>query len=340
MRLRNKIRWLYEEMVDLFDFIRAYMLYIFKPNYIRRKWDGESTLSGARRVAVFNHFDKRGVVHDYVLHYLSELQRAGFTIVFTSNSPRFPKASVERLSPLVARILWRANVGYDFGAFKDGIAQIPDVNGLEMLLVTNDSIYGPVQDLGEIIGNADPAAADVWGITDCWSRLFHLQSYFVLFHPRALQDPAFRRFWRWLPYFRRKEWVIRYGEIGLTQYLMKYGLRCQALYPYRAMVARVSGPIETYLDKTDPKDDPIRYRYLEMIGRFLREGVALNQTHFFWDELLVTSRCPFIKRDLLQRNPVGIPYLQYWETLLKDVSSYDARLIVKHLEYSMRNRVY
>ncbi|MBP7335241.1 rhamnan synthesis F family protein [Niveispirillum sp.] len=297
-------------------------------------------LGSAKRVVVFNHFDNKGVIHDYVIYYLQELKRAGFTVVFTSNSPRFPKASVETLKPLVARILWRSNVGYDFGAFKDGIAQVPDLSALDMLLVTNDSIYGPLQDLVEIIDRADPAKADIWGITDCWSHYFHLQSYFVLFHPKVLKDRTFRHFWGRLPYFRNKHWVVKYGEIGLTQFFLRHGLRCQALFPYRALVASVSPRIEAYLLETKPEKDPVRYRYLEMMGRFLREGVALNQTHFFWDELLVSARCPFIKRDLLQRNPVGIPFLQHWETLMQDVSSYDSKLIVKHLEHSMRNRVY
>ncbi len=340
MAIKHKIERLWSESLDYIDFARAYAILPIRPNYIRRKWEGADDISRARRVAVFNHFDKKGLIHDYVLFYVKELKRAGFTVVFTSNSPKFPQASVDKLTPFVGRILWRRNVGYDFGAFKDGIAQVPDISALDMLLVTNDSIYGPLQDLREVIEKADPEEADIWGITDCWSHYYHLQSYFVLFHPQALQSAAFKRFWRYLPYYRNKHWVIKYGEIGLTQFFLRRGLRCQALFPYRAMIANVAPRIEAYLEETDPEKDAVRYRYLEMIARFLREGVALNQTHFFWDELLVTARCPFIKRDLLQRNPIAIPYLHHWEQLMKDVSSYDGKLIVNHLEHSMRNRVY
>lgn len=340
MALSHKLNRLWNEVSDYVDFTRAYATMPFRPNYIRRKWEGDDNLANARRVAVFNHFDKKGVVHDYVLYHLRELKRVGFTIVFTSNSPKFPQANIELLKPLVGRILWRRNVGYDFGAFKDGIAQVPDVQALEMLLVTNDSIYGPLQDLGEIIAKADLDKADIWGITDCWSHYYHLQSYFVLFHPRALRAAAFKRFWGRLPYYRHKHWVVKYGEIGLTQFFLRHGLRCQALFPYRTMVASVAPRIEAYLLETKPEKDPVRYRYLEMLARFLREGVALNQTHFFWDELLVTARCPFIKRDLLQHNPIAIPFLHHWEILMNEVSPYDGELIIKHLERSMRNRVY
>ncbi len=30
-------------------------------------------------------------------------------------------------------------------------------------------------------------------------------------------------------------------------------------------------------------------------------------THYFWDDLVTVFSCPFIKRDLLEKNPVGIP---------------------------------
>lgn len=334
----TKYSWAY--LNDIYDYARARTAALFKTNHVRRRWDGDISLNETKRVAVFNHFDMHGIIHDYVEHYIREIQKAGFAVIFTSNSPKFPESSVEKLKPLVSKIIWRANVGYDFGAFKDGIAAIPDSRALDMLLVTNDSMYGPLRDLSDIIAESDPAEADVWGITDCWDRQFHLQSYFLLFHPTALRSKAFQQFWKRLPYYQRKRWVVRYGEIGLTPYLQRFGLRCQALVPYRQTVRTLAPRIEEYLETAKVEDDPIRYRYLETIARAIRDGVPLNQTHFFWDHLLGPARCPFIKRDLLQHNPMAIPFLHHWERILAEHSSYDSRLIVRHLERTMRNRVY
>jgi lipopolysaccharide biosynthesis protein len=47
---------------------------------------------------------------------------------------------------------------------------------------------------------------------------------------------------------------------------------------------------------------------------------------------------PFIKRDLLQKNPVSIPYLARWPEVIGSVSDYDTDLIVRHLETSLKNR--
>ncbi len=340
MRLRRFLKEKLTESADILDYVRTHLTSIIKPRYIRRRWTGHIALENAKRVVVFNHFDMRGRIHEYVEFYLKELRKEGFHIVFTSNSPRFPNSSVEKLKPLVSVILWRRNVGYDFGAFKDGIAEIPDPKSLDMLLITNDSMYGPLQDFGQLIRNANPNEADLWGITDCWDGRFHLQSYFLLFHPQAIQSPAFSKFWRNLPYFRRKRWVVRYGEIGLTPFFLSYGVRCKAMFPYRQIANTMALKIDAYLANTQGNADPIRQRYAETIAKCLRDGIPLNQTHFFWDELLSTSRCPFIKRDLLQHNPMAIPYLQYWQQLISQVSSYDSEMIVRHLQTTMRNRVY
>jgi hypothetical protein len=105
------------------------VIYIFcqllRPfNFVRREFPGADPLSTSRLAAVYAHYDGEGLIHDYVLHQLGELAAAGFRIVFVSNSPKFPPESVAQVSPFCRTILWRYNVGYDFGAYKDGLNAI------------------------------------------------------------------------------------------------------------------------------------------------------------------------------------------------------------------------
>src|SRR5262252_1447401 len=213
-----------------------------RPSYVRQRWPGALDLNTATRVAVFAHFDRQGIVDDFVLHYLTAIAHAGFTTLFVSNAPRLSSESLSRLSPLCGAILQRANVGLDFGAFKEGIASL-QLERLEALLLVNDSVYGPFRDLAEVISGMNLLEADVWGITDNWERHFHLQSYFLLFGRRAVASPAFRRFWRRLRYVQSKSWVIRHYEIGLTRTLLQAGLRCRALFPYRVAATTLVGAV-------------------------------------------------------------------------------------------------
>jgi len=305
---------------------------------IEERWRGLQDLSAARRVAVFNHYDRQGVVHDFVAHYIRQLTEAGFTIIFVSNSPGLSQATVERLLPSCALILRRANVGYDFGALKDGIAQIPTLERVDSLLLANDSVYGPFHALGDIVARMDQSA-DVWGITDNWAHRFHLQSFFLLFGRTAVQSPAFARFWSAVRYVQSKEWIIEKYEIGLTGALVAGGLTCRALFPYRAAAAAFLTAVEGRNLLQDEGLHPGARTFLRKAHAAITSGAALNSTHYFWDYLIERMGCPFLKRELLRENPEGIPYIRHWSQVIAAVSTYDTALIARHLEASLRGHV-
>src|SRR5689334_11407252 len=176
-----------------------------RKSYIAERWSGQRLIDdGTRRIAVFVHYDRRGVLHEFAEFQLAKLVESGFEIIFVSNAPKLDPSALIRLKPLCAVIVQRRNVGYDFGAYKEGIALIPDVTKLDALILANDSVYGPLQDLSGVIQAMSPEVADVWGITDSWSFSFHLQSYFLLIHNKALNSPQFAAFWSKLKYLQSK----------------------------------------------------------------------------------------------------------------------------------------
>ena len=305
--------------------------------YVKERWAGEIDLAAAARVAVFNHFDRRGTVAPFVEYYVRKLHDAGYAILFVSNSPRLAPAAIERLTPICGAILRRDNVGRDFGAYKDGLQAIPRLERLDSLVLVNDSVYGPFHDLGVLIDRMNLAEADVWGITDSWERRFHLQSFFLVFGPAALASAAFDRFWRGVHYIQAKRWIIDRYEVGLTQALMAGGLRCRALFPYRA-AAKLLGPRARTARRRDTLSITER-RFLRNVSAMIDSGNPFNPTHFFWEILISRMGCPFLKRELLRDNPGGIPGLQRWEQVVRSVSKYDTDLIVRDLETSLRGRI-
>jgi lipopolysaccharide biosynthesis protein len=210
---------------------------------------------------------------------------------------------------------------------------------LDALLLANDSVYGPFRDLGDVVGRMNLLEADVWGVTDNWDRQFHLQSYFLLFGRRALTSEAFTRFWRDLRYVQAKSWVINHYEIGLTRALMKGGLRCRALFPYRLAATTLIEAVgqEMGTNEASALSTP-RQRFAAFLLSAIEDGVPLNASHYFWNHLIMRMGCPFLKRELLRDNPVGIPGLIHWQEVIQSASKYDTDLIVRHLEHSLRNR--
>lgn len=338
-------------LVDGADLVRCLAAPILpRRTTVKASLPGHLPLDGARKVAVFNHYDQRGIVHDYVVYFVAKLAEAGYAVIFASNCPKLSAKETGKVLPHVAWVLKRRNIGWDFGAFKDAIALIPDPGALDQLLITNDSIYGPLQDLAEVVRQADPAQAGIWGLTDSWDRHFHLQSYFLIFHHAALKHPSFLKFWKKVRYYRRKRWVIRDYEIGMTRFFLRAGIQCRALLPYRSVVSEISKPLNEALDRSKQQDAVVDNHgnsqgqilpYLRQLQKAINQGRPLNQTHYFWDYLVARKASPFIKRDLLQRNPVGIPCVQRWEEVIRASSpSYDTSLILHHLQLSMRNRVH
>ncbi|AWK90282.1 rhamnan synthesis F family protein [Azospirillum thermophilum] len=339
LRLPLRLRFVFVWLIAQSKLLGAYLSYAAsvtrKASYVRERLEGRHPLAGARRVVVFVHYDRQGVVHDFVQHYLRQLRDLGFAIVFVSNSPKL--GQLESLQDLCALIIRRDNVGYDFGAYKEGVAAIPDLGALDMLLLANDSVYGPLYHLAGVLDRMDPAVADVWGASDSWEFSFHLQSYFLLFHRKALASPAFAAFWTGLRYVQSKTWVVRKYEVGLTRALRRGGLRCRAAFPYRQAASAL---VEAVLERDIAGDglDPVRRSFIQQIFRTINAGVPLNGTHFFWDYLISQMDFPFLKRDLLQKNPARIPLLTYWERVVKQSTDYDTDLILRHLELSLKNR--
>jgi lipopolysaccharide biosynthesis protein len=309
-----------------------------RKSYIVETFAGADPCHGSDSAAVFCHYDRRGVVHDYVCHYLKALCAANFRVYFVSNAPVLPQKSISALKPLCAKIIHRRNVGYDFGAYKEGVLSIPDRRGLARLLITNDSVYGPLQPLEQCLSVMSPDDADVWGLTDSYEMRYHLQSYFLLFHRAALQHAAFEKFWKDMPFVGAKWWVIYFGEVGLTQQLTRADLRIRCAFPYEAVVRKFRSMLRDTRALTR-EDTPASHRnYLQNLLNAADAAIPLNSTHFFWEVLIGRMGCPFIKRDLLESNPANIMGVSEWRDLVNAKSDYDVELIERHQKLRLRNR--
>lgn len=239
---------------------------------------------GARRLCYFAHYHPAGIVADYVLHYLAELKRAGFTVVAASTAA-LSETEADKLRGACECLILRDNRGLDFGSWIDCHAAVPP-DGAEWLLLCNDSVYGPIGSLAACIDRLAATPADFYGLVANAQLGRHLQSWFVLLRPAAFRSPAFReRFSSPIPDGLAKEEVIRRYEVGLSRDLEAAGLSGHALY------------------------DP------ELHGLLSRRH-PFNATHFLWRELVCSLGIPFLKVDLLRDNPLFVEDVEGWRDLV------------------------
>jgi hypothetical protein len=302
---------------------------------------GEITLGP--KVALFMHFDRRGHVRSQLLHYVRELRENGRDVVFVSNARKLKPEALAALQEICAGVIVRRNIGYDFGAWRDAIdyLNLPRAN-TEEIICANDSVFGPLLPLGDVLRRFDYSRADIWGLTESWQRRYHLQSFFIAYGPKAIRAEAFRKFWKYVRPVPVKSYVINAYEIGVTQVMMKGGLHCEALWSYETLVKMANrAELERLIggDGTElAKDDPVQVARLRQVVR-IRDGkvkrVALNPTADLWRQLLV-SGFPFIKRELLRDNPTRVEDVGDWEEVVRDELGADPDQILLDLRTMLK----
>lgn len=296
------------KLLVLIDAIRRWA----KPANARIIKSGTGTQAEGKHtiLCLFAHFDRDGLIDDYVVQYLQALDDLGCETVFVSTADGLVDGEVEKIRPYCVRYIVRQNSGYDFASWRTGLETVGDISRFERLIVANDSVYGPLQDLRAVFDEMVNRNTAFWGITDSLRYGRHLQSYFVVFERPVLQSTIFRDFWRKLPDYRHKHVVIIQCEVGLSRALAAAGFNFAAYCPFDAI------------------RDSLR-KGAGGLGARLR-GTRVSPTHKAW-RALMRAGCPFLKVQLLRDNPLNVPDIADWAAVLGELADYDLNLIARHL---------
>lgn len=254
------------------------------------------------RACLFASWDPDGRIHDYVFEYLKELDAFGFDIYFCSTSEReINEQDYLKLKAICSYISFRQNVGLDFASWKLCYLKIPFFKSYKSILMTNDSVFGPIYPLGPLLKAAEGSSADVISMTDNFEHAHHLQSYFLYFKGEACSH-FLPDFLNSLEILTDKNLIIQRYEIGLSALLVSKGYRIQALFPYKEILKKA----KSYGD---------RIPYYEKIA-----SEPVNPTILMWHILIQDFNFPFLKRELLTKNVAPSPNLDRWEEIVGDAS--------------------
>jgi lipopolysaccharide biosynthesis protein len=259
-----------------------------------------------KRLVLFAHYDAQGEVKRFIVHYLCALREHCDRIVFVSTA-KLPPSELEKLEGCCDEIVLRDNVGFDFGMWRHAIDRT-DLEAWDELVLTNSSVFGPLQPLGPIFERMAEEPLDLWGMTSNVEIAFHIQSYFLAFRRSILEAPLFRQFWASVLPFKDKDQVIRSYEVGLSRLLLDHGYRLKAVFPTTSLS----------IPRVFPRLSALRENGL---WTSLREG-RVNPTCGYPVEL-IRAGMPFVKAELLRDNPLYAelePVLQAMEDTGFDMS--------------------
>ncbi|MCX7632623.1 MAG: rhamnan synthesis F family protein [Turneriella sp.] len=255
-----------------------------------------------KKLCIFASYTKTAKIPRYIHYALRAIADAGFGIIFVSSAPALPEQEVKKLLRTVRCVVWRRNVGYDFGSWKAGFLLCAQtLKTKKQILFANDSTYFPLYKKN--FWRRLPQKG-ICGMTDSLEPRPHLMSYFLLFGQDVIQSPAFGKFWsnvRMLPRLLKLYVIVCY-ELGLSDYFRRQGFALHALFSIRELGGELGLPEKTLQ--------------------------RINPLHDLWHYLITEKRCPVLKVDLFRRfflpNQDGS-----WRSVIA-ATDYDLRLIEEH----------
>ncbi len=235
-------------------------------------------------ITLFVHYNNMNIIDESDVMYLHALSEIS-DVVFITNSD-VSSEYIDAINIKFLRVIRRDNIGFDFGAWKDGIkACKADILLYDCIVLANNSVFFPAYNLCDVFGLMDSREGiDFWGITAFTENKFisaperrffdkkrvpqHIQSYFLVFKGNMIND-CFFAYWDNLEYTKSFVETVEKGELSLTSYFSNKG------YSWDVLIQETKSDAKFHFDGPDmTKNEP---------------------------DILLYYGCPFIKKKSLIR---------------------------------------
>ena len=262
----------------------------------------EGHASATHSLALYLHWSPDGRISGMVRRQVRLWREAGFACVFITNATP-PAADWDAIAADSVLRIRRANVGRDFGAWRDAAAIALQRFGTpKELLLTNDSVLGPFLPLSPLVDAWCAGGDGFFGLTESLGGGAHLQSYALLGRGEGAVSEMLGHL-AGMKDGRSKWQLVQRGEIGLTQRMLRAGVPCWALFGQARLAALANATTRTRIAP--------RYSSLEAFAR-----VPFNPCHHLWRELVEGMGYPYLKTELIRRNPGKLPGVENWRQVV------------------------
>ena len=286
----------------------------------------------ATRIALYVHYSATGQISRMVRYQLGMLGQFGCTVVFISMAARIPEDDWQAARRLCALVVHRENFGRDFGAWHD---LMPEVRRRwphpEEIILANDSVLGPIHPLAPVIEAMRSGGDGLFGLTESLQGGPHLQSYLLLARGRAAVSDLMD-FLRRLHVSHSKWLLVQMGEIRLSRWMRRRGHRVAAVFGYDRLVrAAVADRAELRrLAASHARLRDLEHLPPDEAAARLHEW-PLNPTQHLWRVLATNFGDPFVKTELVLRNPGRLPEVDDWRAVVPADSPCPLPILQAHL---------
>ena len=171
---------------------------------------------GRDRVVVLAEWSAGAAVRPDALRAAHAWADAGFGVLVVAARDPWVRLRSSDVPTGVAGVR-RGNTAYDFGSWAHALRSWPRLAHKDLVVLTNDSLIGPLAPLDELLGRLAASTTDVWGATANRWPAEHLQSYLLAFRGGVLSREPLSGFLAGVTGLESKSAVVRTYEVGLTE---------------------------------------------------------------------------------------------------------------------------
>ena len=310
-----------------------------QPKILNHKGVGLSNES-VQRICLFAGFDKDGIVDDYVIEYITELDK--YADVFYLSASFMEEEELDKLNNITVGRWSIAHNDYDFGSYQrlaNHLVGWKKISKYDELMLVNDSSY-LVRPMDQVFEKMNAQSCHWWGLeatkgmyknrerasTEIIKPIpleevkqkhlplfdkqpnydFFLGSYFLVFRKPIINLERFRNYLNSVSNQSSKELLIIRYEIGLNRMLMKSGFEFKTfiddLYPFHPLFSM------NHFNLIG-KGFPLFKRYLLTTNHYKVKGLSE------WKELLL-KQTPHANISTIENNILRIAnYQKYYNNL-------------------------
>jgi len=206
------------------------------------KVEAENANLENKSIAIIAHFSNKNAVSESLTRYLVSLLDCNYSVVLASACESSDELVLDPKIKSKITILRKPNLGYDFGSWAIALDRYPEIFSAERLLLTNDSLIGPLDDISKIISALENSDFDITGVTDNSELQYHIQSYLMLLKPTAIKNLNVQNLLKSIVHLELKNEVILKYELGLTRVAQLSGLFVGSLFSWNLLVQPGKNP--------------------------------------------------------------------------------------------------
>lgn len=186
------------------------------------------------KYCIYSIYSPNGIQIDHKLT-IKNLNALEINIICIYVGKSNDKKSLQYLEDNTFITIIRKNIGRDFGAYKDGLLELINVQSrtkdLKKLIFLNDSCFIRSNGVQEMFDKLIDDSYDVCAAFENFQYKYHLQSFCLSVSGSVFFHAKFLNFWKYYIPFSSRPHSINSGEKGLTHCIMKITQRINVIFP-------------------------------------------------------------------------------------------------------------